>query len=84
MNNLFFKSPKRLIKNDSISSKDYRINYLVKSIGYILIENRHQRSDLHDIKLMLNKLIIDKHLQYQVDEFFEKDETSPQTDSDEQ
>ncbi len=71
MNNFIFKSPKRLIKNDSISSADYRLNYLVKQIGFITVEQRHQRSDLKDIKLMLNKLLIDKHLQMQVNEFFE-------------
>ncbi len=52
-------------------------------------EQRHQRQDLKDIKLMLNKLLVDKHLQMQVDEYFGDDakhfeETSPQTDSDEQ
>ncbi len=29
-----------------------------------------------------NKMIIDKSLQSQVDEYFEEDETSPQTDTD--
>ncbi len=50
----------------------------------IQLEQRHQRQDLKDIKLMLNKLLIDKHLQTQVDNYFERDETSPQTDSNEQ
>ncbi len=43
-------------------------------------ELRHQRCDLKDISLKMEKLLIDKHLQYQVDDYFEKDETSPQTD----
>ncbi len=33
---------------------------------------------------IVNGLTADKALQSQVDEYFEKDETSPQTDSDEQ
>ncbi len=43
-------------------------------------ELRHQRCDLKDINMKLQKLMIDKHLQFQVDDYFEKDETSPQTD----
>ncbi len=38
-------------------------------------ELRHQRQDNKDIKLMLNKLLVDKHLQSQVDNYFEKDST---------
>ncbi len=37
------------------------------------MELRHQRQDNVDIKLMLNKLLIEKHLQMQVDDFYEKD-----------
>ncbi len=48
-------------------------------------ELRHQRQDNKDIKLMLNKLLVDKHLQMQVDNYFGPqnhydEETSPQTD----
>ncbi len=39
----------------------------------IQTELRHQRQDNKDIKLMLNKLLVDKHLQMQVDDYFEKD-----------
>ncbi len=35
------------------------------------MELRHQRQDNMDIKLMLNKLLIDKHLQMQVEDFYE-------------
>ncbi len=45
-------------------------------------ELRHQRCDLKDINLKLMKLMIDKHLQMQVDNYFE--ETSPQTEPEEQ
>ncbi len=33
---------------------------------------------------MVNKLVIDRDLQHTVDKYFEKDETSPQTELDEQ
>ncbi len=51
----------------------------------IQLELRHARQDNKDIKLMLNKLLVDKHLQMQVDKYFDSDneETSPQTDTDE-
>ncbi len=74
MNNFIFKSPKRLIKNDSINI----LGTVLFKISNIQDELRHQRSEHKDIMLMLNKLLIDKHLQSQVDDYFE--ETSPQTD----
>ncbi len=42
-------------------------------------ELRHQRQDNKDIKLMLNKLLVDKHLQTQVDEYFNSPPTPPPT-----
>ncbi len=64
MNNFIFKSSKGLIKNSSLEL-DTRMDLLLK-------EQRCQRSDLRDIKLMINKLLIDKHLQQQVDEYFDE------------
>ncbi len=49
----------------------------------ILTELRHERSDNVVILSLLNKLVTNKNLQKQVDQYFE-DETSPQTDPDEQ
>ncbi len=43
-------------------------------MDFILVEQRHQRADLVDVKRMINRLLIDKHLQTQVDEYFTKDE----------
>ncbi len=74
MNNFIFKSPKRLIKNDSINV----LGTVLDKLNQIQLELRHQRSEHKDICLMLNKLLIDKHLQSQVDNYFE--ETPPQTD----
>ncbi len=69
MNNFIFKSSKGLIKNSSLNLDDR-----MKAIQQ---EQRHQRSDLKDVKLMLNKILIDKHLQAQVDDYFE-DEPIPE------
>jgi len=66
MNNFIFKSSKGLIKNSSLNLDD--------RMKAIQTEQRYQRTDLKDIKLMLNKLIIDKHLQEQVDTYFEDTE----------
>ncbi len=73
MNNFIFKSSKGLIKNSSLNLDD--------RMKAIQLEQRHQRSDLRDVKLMLNKLLIDKHLQEQVDSYFE-DTEHDSTDSD--
>jgi len=67
MNNFIFKSANRLIKNDSINV----LGIVLFKVSNIQDELRHQRSEHKDIMLMLNKLLIDKHLQSQVDEFFE-------------
>ncbi len=81
MNNFIFKSANRLIKNDSITLEALLID-MTRIMNQIQTEQRHQRSDLKDCNLKLQKLLIDKHLQQQVDEYFE--ETPPQTDTDEQ
>ncbi len=69
MINLLSKSPKRLMRNES----GILDNLLNKHMDMILAEQRHQRSDLQDIKRMINRLLIDEHLQQQVDSYFEKD-----------
>ncbi len=73
MNNFIFKSPRRLIKNSSID-----LAGLERHIQLILLEQRHQRSDLDTISKKIDRLLVDKHLQMQVDEYF-KD--SPHEDS---
>jgi len=71
MNNFIFKSPKRLIKNSPID-----LATVMHQLTVVQGQNRHLRQDLVNIKLMLNKLLIDKHLQMQVDEYFKEDEPS--------
>ncbi len=55
---------------------------LCQQLDTIQTELRHQRADNVQILFLLNKLLVDKGLQQQVDEYFDEDETSPQTDSD--
>ncbi len=67
-------------------------NFIFKSQGTFkkisnkleIIQNelKHQRMDNQQILFLLNKLLVAKALQKQVDEYF--DETSHQTDSEEQ
>ncbi len=55
-------------------------------------ELRHQRQDHRDMSYKLDRMLVDKHLQMQVDTYYDefpdkstgRDETSPQTESDEQ
>ncbi len=68
MTNFIFKSANRLIKNSPLTE-----GYIMTKLQSIQLELRHQRQDNKDIKLMLNKLLVDKHLQQQVDEYFEED-----------
>ncbi len=67
MTNFIFKSANRLIKNSPITVK-----LLMHQMDMIQTEQRAARQDLQDIKRMLNKLLIDKHLQMEVDDYFEK------------
>ncbi len=55
--------------NKKIIQKD--LDDLMRLLNLVLAEQRFQRGDLKDIKLMINKLLIDDHLQNQVDTYFE-------------
>ncbi len=66
MNNLFSKSANRLLEKSSIS-----LGTLDRRLEFIQTEMRHQRSDLRDMSRKIERLLIDKHLQEQVDEYFE-------------
>ncbi len=69
MTNFIFKSANRLIKNSPIT-----IEGLDRKLFLILQEQRRQRSDIHEVSLKIQKLLIDKHLQMQVDNYFEPGE----------
>ncbi len=67
MNNLFSKPPETYEK-------------LIQLVDLGLAEQRHQRQDLATIKRQLHTVINCMNLQKEVDDYFERDETSPQTD----
>ncbi len=73
MTNFIFKSANRLIKNSPLTE-----GYLMTKLESIQKELRHQRCDLKDINMKLQKIMIDKHLQMQVDTYFD-DESHPNT-----
>ncbi len=65
MNKFIFKSPRRLVKNSS------------NTLEILLAEQRHQRSDLQEIKFMLHKLMNEDNLQKTVDEFYKNQPGQP-------
>ncbi len=67
-----FKSSTGLTNNLTIN-----IASLDRKIGFILAEQRKQRTDLQDIKRMINRITIDKHLQEEVDNYFDKEDAEP-------
>ncbi len=69
MTNFIFKSANRLIKNSPLTE-----GYIMTKLQSIQLELRHARQDNKDIKLMLNKLLVNKHLQTQVDNYFDNDD----------
>ncbi len=77
MTNFIFKSHKGLIKNSPLTE-----GYIMTKLQLIQLELRHQRQDNKDIKLMLNKLLIDKHLQTQVDNYFDESVTKGSAEAD--
>ncbi len=68
MKNFIFKSPQDFHK------------IVFNKLDMVLAEQRHQRMDLAVITRLMNRIINDMNLQKQVDEYFEDDETSPQTE----
>ncbi len=77
MTNFIFKSSRGLIKNSPLTEE-----YLMTKLESIQKELRHQRQDHKDMSLKLEKLLIDKHLQMQVDNYFENDTENPVTEMD--
>ncbi len=68
MTNFIFKSPRRLVKKLANTPEDN----LIYNLGIIKQQNRALRQDLVDVKGMLNRLLVDKHLQMQVDTYFDE------------
>ncbi len=57
------------------------LDTLMHQLLVVQKQNRFLRQDLSDVKLMLNKLLIDKHLQMQVDTYFDEDKQNIPEDS---
>ncbi len=76
MTNFIFKSASRLIKNSPITLRG-----LDNKLILLLREQRHQRSDLHTLSQKIDKLLVDKHLQMQVDRYFDEDDSNNIPDS---
>ncbi len=58
---------------------DYNMKIL-RDLNYVLTEMQHQRADLATIKRQLHVIKTDWANQKQVDDYFEEEETPPQTD----
>ncbi len=57
------------------SSKDFGlIKNVFNKLDMVLAELRHQRQDSVQILFLLNKILTDKNLQKQVDQYFEEDD----------
>ncbi len=67
MTNFIFKSPRRLIKNSPINNANLLDKLLVMQSQLRLL-----RSDLVSVNGKLDRLLVDKHLQMQVDEYFKE------------
>ncbi len=55
--------------------------FVIKQLDFLLTEQRAQRVDLASLLRLMNRIDHNLNLQKQVDEYFDKDETSPQTES---
>ncbi len=72
---LFNKSIPQTFKKETLNTSLLDLKILNQNILYI-------SRVIDKMAIILNDLNTDKRLQKQVDEYFEDDETSPQTDSD--
>jgi len=59
-----------------------KLKHIVNQLDLLLNEQRNQRLDLANINALVKSLTVNKDLQKQVDQYFDEDETSPQTDTD--
>ncbi len=64
-------------KKNIQSNQDY-----LRILSFIQTEQRAQRNDLKEISQKIDRLLVDKHLQSQVDDFFQDHEHPPIEDLD--
>ncbi len=77
MTNFIFKSSRRLTKNSPINNVNLLDKLLVMQSQLRLL-----RSDLVSVNGKLDRLLVDKHLQFQVDDYFEKEKVNDINDLD--
>ncbi len=70
MKKLSFLVPQGTNKKLSQSDLEDLIITQMRKLEFILTEQRCERSDLKTINQKLDRLLVDKHLQMQVDEYF--------------
>ncbi len=68
MTNFIFKSPRRLVKKLDNTPE---VNLIIGQLKIIQSQNRFLRQDLVDVNHKLDRLLVDKHLQMQVDNYFD-------------
>ncbi len=76
MKNFIFKSDNGLTKNSSIRID--KLDILQKNVLYCTHRLDAIESSIKDINNKLERLLIDKHLQMQVDEYFEDNKQHPE------
>ncbi len=76
MTNFIFKSANRLTKNSPINNANLLDKLLVMQQQLRLL-----RSDLASVNGKLDRLLVDKHLQFQVDDFYEKTDSQSSVQS---
>ncbi len=70
---------------DNLSPKtDFSSKITIQKLDILMSNVLYITHECDKILKLVNKLAIDRDLQQTVDKYFERDETSPQTDSDEQ
>ncbi len=72
------------MKNFIFKSTDADLQKMFQLLDIIQKNGLYCTYRIDSLLKNFEKILTDKSLQKQVDEYFEKDETSPQTDSDEQ
>ncbi len=73
MTNFIFKSANRLTKNSPIQNANLMDKLLVMQSQLRLL-----RSDLASVNGKLDRLLVDKHLQFQVEDYFEAQDDKSQ------
>ncbi len=80
MNNFIFKSASGLTKNSSIRID--KLDILQKNVLYCTHRLDVIESSLKDINGKLDRLLVDKHNQMQVDDYYDRNDVHPEDKQD--